>query len=196
MVVVGTLVLGLTAQAQTQPSPRSVDMGVTYTLEHSKIAGTDCACFWMQGGSLDANVPLHGGLGVAVAFAGAHKSDIVPGIDLSEMSLMGGPRYTLSTNRWTDHGMTSTHPTSIFAEALFGYVHGFDGQFPTSEGVLKPTANALAMQLGGGMNIGISKHFGIRAPEVYFIRTNLPNNTNGVQNDLRLGFGFSYHIGR
>jgi peptidoglycan-associated lipoprotein len=178
-----------------QTLPKGIDIGVTYTLERSKIATTGCACFWMQGGSVDANIPVYHGLGAAVAFAGAHKSDIAPSIDLGELSLMGGPRYTLSTNRWSEHWMTPRHQTSVFAEALFGFVHGFDSQFPSGT-TLKPTANALSMQFGGGLNIGLAKHFGVRAPELYYVRTNLPNNTNDTQNDLRLGFGFSYHIGK
>jgi hypothetical protein len=190
------VVLTVAAYAQMQPLPRGIDIGVTYTVERTKIAATNCGCFWLQGGAIDANLPIYHGLGAAVSFSGGHASNIAPGTDLSELSFMGGPRYTLSTNRWTEHWMTPRHQTSIFGEALFGYVHGFDSVFPESTSFLKPTKNALSMQIGGGLNIGVAKHFGIRAPELYYIRTNLPNNTNDIQNDLRLGFGVSYHIGR
>jgi hypothetical protein len=189
-------ILTMAAQAQMQPMPRGIDIGVTYTAERSKIAATGCGCFWLQGGAVDANLPLYHGLGAAVTFSGGHASNIATGVDLSEISFLGGPRYTLSTNRWTDHWMTPRHQTSLFGEALFGYVHGFDSVFPTSTTFLKSTANAMSMQFGGGLNIGVAKHFGIRAPEIYYIRTNLPNNVTDVQNDLRLGFGVSYHIGR
>jgi outer membrane immunogenic protein len=195
ILLLAALALNPAAHTQAQPLPRGADIGVTYTLERSKIASVDCGCFWMHGGAVDAAVPLFHGLGAAATFSGGHSSNIAPGVDLSELSFMGGPRYTLSTNRWTEHWMTPRHETSLFGEALFGYVHGFDSVFPTSGG-LQPSANALAMQIGGGLNIGVAKHFGVRALELYYLRTNLPNNTNDVQNDLRLGFGVSYHIGK
>jgi outer membrane immunogenic protein len=173
---------------------RGVDIGVTYTVERSRIATINCGCFWLQGGSVNAAVPILRGLGAAASFSGGHSSDIAPGVDLSELSFMGGPRYTLTTSRWTDRWLTPRHETSIFGEALFGHVHGFDSVFPISG--IKPTANSLSMQIGGGLNIGIAKHFGVRALELYYLRTNLPNNANDTQNDLRLGFGVSYRIGR
>ena len=49
------------------------------------------------------------------------------------------------------------------------------------------------MQVGGGMDVGIAKGFGIRALETDWIHTNLPNNAGNSQNDFRIGFGISYH---
>jgi hypothetical protein len=79
--------------------------------------------------------------------------------------------------------------------SIFGDVHGFDGVFPTSDGI-KPTANSLAMQIGGGLNVGVAKHFGVRALELYCLRPNLTNDAYNTHNDLRLGFGVSYHVGK
>ena len=79
------------------------------------------------------------------------------------------------------------------AKLSFGATHGFDSGFPISGGV-KSTTDALYANWGR-LNVGLTRHFGVRALELYYLCTNLPNNTD-AQNDLRLGFGISYHIGK
>jgi hypothetical protein len=47
----------------------------------------------------------------------------------------------------------------------------------------------------GGINAFIAKRFAVCAIEVEYLRTDLPNNYSNVQNDQRLGFGVTYHLG-
>jgi uncharacterized low-complexity protein len=195
--LLGALMMGATAQAQQQPAQKlqlqSVDLAVTYSPARAKIAQTDCGCFWMQGGSADAAATFFHGLGVAANLTGERTSNITLGVDLSKISFMIGPRYTYNMHRATDRFLGSKHPSRVFGEWLFGGVYGFNSVFPTSGGV-KSNANAFSMQLGGGMDVSLARSFSVRAIELDWVRSNLPNTGSDTQNDLRLAFGMSYHI--
>jgi hypothetical protein len=191
--LVGAFAFTTRVQAQQEPQPLLVDLAVTYTAERAKIATTDCGCFWLQGGSVNAGARLFRGLGVAANLTGGHSSNIAPGVDLNKLGFMVGPRYTLGTSRWTNHLLGPKHSTSVFGEALFGFAHGFDSIFPTSSG-LTSTATAFSMQVGGGLNVALAHGFGVRALEIDYVRTSLANNAGNNQNDLRLSFGLSYRL--
>ncbi|HEY6768831.1 MAG TPA: hypothetical protein VI386_29090 [Candidatus Sulfotelmatobacter sp.] len=190
----GPLMAMAIAQAQQNWQPLSADLAVTYTAERAKISTVACGCFWLQGGSVDAAIPLIRGLSVAGRLTGEHAASIGPGIDLSIVAFMAGPRYTFRTSRWTDRFVGSRRRTSIFGEALFGSAHGFDGAFSTSSG-FKNSANSLSMQFGGGVNIRMVRNLGIRAFEMDYVRTQFRNFAGNSQNDLRVAAGVTYHLG-
>jgi outer membrane protein OmpA-like peptidoglycan-associated protein len=77
---------------------------------------------------------------------------------------------------------------------LFGYVHGFDGLYPAA-GATTDSASSFALEAGGGLNLLLTKHFGLRLLEADYVRDELPNATTDSQNDLRLAFGVTYHLG-
>jgi outer membrane immunogenic protein len=194
-----SLAFALPATAQQSGGEGSrvppIDISATYTAEHAKISPSDCGCFWLQGGSGEGNVYLYRGLSAAVEVTGSHVGNITPGVDISQVAVMGGPRYALGTSRWTDRIFGSRHRTSFFGEALFGGVHAFDGVYPSSVG-LKTTATAFSMQVGGGFNVRLARNFGLRAFEVDYVRTSLPNGGTDSQHDVRLATGISYQIHR
>jgi hypothetical protein len=194
VVLLAALALTVTVQAQTGFQSVSADLAATYTLERAKIATTDCGCFWLQGGSVEAAVPLWRGLGVAAVLTGEHNGNIAPGVGLSKLAFMAGPRYTVTTSRWTRRLPETKHGTSIFGQALFGSAHGFDGDFATASGS-NSSANALSMQFGGGVNVGLGRGFGVRAIELDYVRSRFRNYASNTQNDLRIAFGVTYHIG-
>jgi hypothetical protein len=74
-------------------------------------------------------------------------------------------------------------------------VHGFNGVYPASSSTTS-SANAFALQAGGGFNYYLTKQWGLRLFEADYVRTALPNNAANIQNDLRLGFGVTYHHSR
>jgi hypothetical protein len=172
-----------------------IDVAATFTAEHAKISPSDCGCFWLQGGSGEANIYLYRGWSAAAELTGSRVGNVTPGVDISQITVMGGPRYTFGTSRWTDRIFGTRHRTSFFGEALFGGVHAFDGVYPSSTG-LKTTATAFSMQAGGGFNVRLARNFGLRAFEVDYVRTSLPNGTTDSQHDLRLAAGISYQIHR
>lgn len=195
VLLAAVLSVGPAMQAQQGFHPLSSDLAVTYTAERAKIASIDCGCFWLQGGSASGAIALFRGLGVAANLTGEHASNIAPGVDLSKLVFMAGPRYTLDGRRGKNGWLGANHEISIFGEALFGIVHGFDSVFPTASGA-DTSANSFSLQVGGGLNIGLTKHFGLRALEIDYVHTRLPNSFGNTQNDLRFAFGVTYHLGK
>jgi len=189
------LLAAVTGWAQQAPSaPRqsnvSTDLGITYDAERAQLAPGTCGCFWLQGGGVDGAVTFWKGLGIAATFTGDHASNVTPGVDVNKISFMAGPRYT-----YTAWGTAGEKPRfQIYGQGLFGGVHGFDGVYPTSSGV-ESTASSFAIQAGGGVNIFLTRHIGVRVVEASYIRTELPNDGNDTQSDLRLGAGLVYHFG-
>ncbi|MGA9673559.1 MAG: hypothetical protein WBQ94_30490 [Terracidiphilus sp.] len=187
-----TLVTGgapMAASAQ-KVSKVSTDIGVTYDAERAQLAPGNCSCFWLQGGGVDGAVTFWRGFGIAATFTGDHASNVAPGVDINKISFMGGPRYT-----YTAWGARGERPRfQIYGQGLFGGVHAFDGVFPASSGTV-PTADSFAIQAGGGVNIFLTRHLGVRVVEASYVRNELPNNGNSTQDDLRLGAGLVYHFG-
>ncbi len=179
------------AQGGSEPgrTPASIDLAITYSTEHAQLAPGTCGCFWLQGGGGDAAVTLWKGFGVAAGVTGELVSNYIPGVDFSKVSYMGGPRYTYSG--WK-RGTGEPRRLQIFGEGLFGGVHAFSGAFPSGSGI-NATANAFALQTGGGVNVLFTKNMSVRVLEVDYVRTQLPNGYANTQNDLRLAVGLSYH---
>jgi outer membrane immunogenic protein len=185
--LLGTLAFSLRLEAQGRAQDGfhlgGPIVAITYNLERAKIAGTGSGGFWLQGGGADIALPIYKGLSLAGSVSGEHASNIQPGVDLSKITYLAGPRYTLKAR---------SH-MQLFGEGLFGAAHGFDSLFPTSTGVT-PTANSYAIQIGGGLNIAMHGGLRLRALEADYVRTGLPNDGNNSQNDLRLAFGVSYQF--
>jgi len=94
--------------------------------------------------------------------------------------------------------------TSVFGHALFGEQHASTSagvSVPILGGISAPIdgSNAFAMAFGGGIDIGLSKHFAIRAAQLDYLRTNfnspggllsgLSTNPNDHQNSFRYSGG-------
>lgn len=99
---------------------------------------------------------------------------------------------------------TSFGKSSVFAHALFGAAHSSldaGASLPLVGGLSAPIASstAFAMAFGGGIDIGITRHFAIRAAQIDFVRTNFNTldalasgfgaNTNNRQNTFRYSGG-------
>jgi hypothetical protein len=167
--------------ASSASSTRTTDIAISYTAEHANPVGGG-GNFWLQGGSAELGVSLWHGLGVAGNFTGVHSSSVgSQNVPLGLLVYTFGPRY-----RWMLP--TQGRQTSIFGEALFGVVRGFDSLFPTSTGATN-TASALAVQVGLGFDVKLKKHFDLRPVEASWVRMQLPNSASNVQNDLRLSTG-------
>jgi outer membrane immunogenic protein len=181
------------ANAQNEPKARSAytDLAITYSTEHAQLAPGTCGCFWLQGGGADAALTLWKGFGIAASVTGGVVSNYAPGVDFSEVSYLGGLRYTY-TLRTRAPGVLRRPRLQVFGDGLFGSAHAFSGAFPSGT-VTNVTANSFALQTGGGINLFFSKRFAVRLLQVDYARTQLPNGYDNTQNDLRLGFGLAYH---
>jgi len=54
------------------------------------------------------------------------------------------------------------------------------------------SADSLALYAGGGVNVHLKNRLALRAIEANWLRTQMPNATTNVQNNLRLGAGLIY----
>ena len=185
-----TLHLAAQQPAKNKPYIQSSDIAVLFNFEHAQVAQAGTPGFWLKGGSIDGSATFYKGLGIAANITGEHASNIQSNVSLGKFSYMFGPRYTVNTSRYTDK-LIKKHSTQVFGEWILGGVHAFDSTFPGTSSV-KTSANAFSMQLGGGIDIAVKKGFGIRALEIDYVHTTLPNNASNSQNDLRIGFGVSY----
>lgn len=77
-----------------------------------------------------------------------------------------------------------------YGQALFGGVHGFDGYFPDRVGKL-PTSydTSLAMAIGGGLDLAVSRHIWVRAIQADYHYSELRNLQGNRQNQVRLSTG-------
>jgi hypothetical protein len=130
-------------------------------------------------------VQIHGqfwkGLGAVADVSVSHTNNMTgTGVGLDLVTATFGPRYTFAffTNRRLE----------LYGQALAGVANGTNSTFPGFYGATS-TAQGLALNMGGGLNVGLSRHFAYRAGQVSWIRTDLPNTKNDVENHLQYGTG-------
>jgi hypothetical protein len=196
LLVLGAAVLpvwGQSAPAGTAPAnPANFDLGLTYTAKIAKISQQSSSNFVLNGASVDGvfwlkgKAGLNGKLGVAVDLSGETASNIAPNVNLTQISLVAGPRYTLWTSK------RATKKPNLYAQGLVGFVAG-NGLFPKDQSTTY-RASALAVQAGGGLNWPLTRTIGWRVCEADYVYTQLPNNANSIQNDLRLSSGVTFHF--
>ncbi len=174
------------AHAQVVPSSQSpkVEVAITMIAERSMRSATPDR-FWMEGGSIELGTNSWRGFGIAANISGTHTGTIGgTTIPLSLVTATFGPRY-----RWH-----ADHRSSIYCEGLIGEANGFKSLFPVIAGA-QTSANGFASQVGGGLDYRLSQRFAVRVVEAAWQHTQLPNGTNYVQNDLRLGAGLIVRFG-
>jgi hypothetical protein len=86
------------------------------------------------------------------------------------------------------HGV-GTHTLSATYAGVSG--NGLHSVFPGPSGA-NDSADGLAVYIGGGVNLQLKHRFAVRAIEANWLRTQMPNATTNVQNNLRLGAGLIY----
>jgi len=183
----GVIMMATSVVAQSpaarQATAYPLDVTLTYNATQSNAVTSNS--FWMQGGSVQVHGTFYRGLGVVADIAGMHTANIrTSGVSMDMVTSTFGPRYT-----W--HPAHSRY--ALFGQALGGEANAFNTVFPATTGALA-SASSLAMQLGGGMNISLSPRIALRAVEANWVRTQLPNSTTNVQNNLRIGAGIVVRI--
>ena len=193
LLFVGTAFLLPTAleaqqQSTTAESRPEIDLAVTYTAQRSNL--TTSPIFWPQGAGVELSTIVYHGFGVAANIAGTHASDISSlGQDLTMVTATFGPRYTWSHRI---HGQPDKR-INVFGQALIGIAFGLDSAFPSTSG-LQSSADSFALQIGGGVDLAFSRHFAVRPLQAEWIRTQFPNATTGVQNNMRLSAGVVFRF--
>lgn len=185
------LLTAASLQAQSPvrtPGHQEVDLAVTYTTQYSNLVSTPT--FWLQGGSVELSTQSYHGLGLAANITGTEVGNAANrGTGLNMLTTTFGPRYTWYKPSHNFH----THSVAVFGQALIGEAHGWDSYFPTAQGVQNDFIS-FALKVGGGIDIGLSRHFAIRPVQADWLRTTFPNGTTNVQNNLQLSAGVVFRF--
>ena len=179
-----TILAGNTVQGQAPaPGHNEVDLAVIYAAQRSNL--NTGSFFWRQGGSFELSTVMTHGLGIAMDITGGEAKNIAgTGIDLNTLTTTFGPRYTWSR---------PSRKIAFFGQGLIGESHGWNSLFPATGGATSDF-NTFAVQVGGGVDLRLSRHFAVRPIQADWIRTEFPNATTNVQNNLRLGAGVVLRI--
>jgi peptidoglycan-associated lipoprotein len=166
-----------------EQAPARFDVAATYnSLLANVTTGEE---FSMQGGSVQAQARLWRRLCAVADVAGFHTGNVNgSGIGLDLITATFGPRYVWSPSR---------SRVVFFGQALIGEAHGSNSIFPSSTGT-NSSGNSFALQLGGGVDYLWTDRLSLRALDADWLRTQLPNATTNVQNNLRLGIGVIYRV--
>jgi hypothetical protein len=175
-------------QKPVQPAKIPIDVTATFAAERSKADPSLC-CFWFKGGGLEAATTLWKGFGIAATLTGDHASGYLPSTDENKVSVLIGPRFTFTPGKGFA-GAEGRRRLQFFGQGLVGVAHGFETRF--SNGAT--SANELAIQAGGGLNLYSTKRIGIRPIEIEFVRTQIGVTGFSTQNDMRLATGLTYHF--
>jgi hypothetical protein len=170
------------------PGNREADLAITYTEQHSNIVST--STFWHGGGGAELSAPIYRGFGMTENVAGTQTPNAAnSSVGLTLLTANFGPRYTFRHPL----GLQRNRSVAIFGQALGGLAWGFNSYFPSPSGV-QTNYVSFDLQLGGGVDLGLSRHFGLRVFQADWVRTEFPNGTTNVQNNLRLGAGVVFRI--
>lgn len=171
-----------TAQAQMQDN--SLQVGLRYSATAANAPPGSCGCFFLQGGAIEASIPVLPHLRAVVEAGGSTVARIPASTrGLSEITLLAGPRYTVPVHR-----------IHLNAQALFGAVRGFDSDFILTTNTHTDTSTNLAVAFGGSVDLPLSHAILLRPLQVDYLQTNLPNGVDDRQRNIRFGAGIIFRI--
>jgi hypothetical protein len=154
------------------------DLTIGYNNVRANAPPAGCHCFNMNGGFVFGSVHLTEWLGIVGEFTGGHSSNIsILGQGLTLTTFTAGPRVSHRFRRFTPYG-----------EVLVGGAHGSGSYFPTRTSS-SSSASSFAVSTGGGLDFRITPRFSLRALDMQYLRTSLPNGVNNEQNQLMIGAG-------
>lgn len=186
-IVVGAAALlpaGLSGQ-QKNAQPE-IDLALTCGAQHANQ--TSRQSFWAQGGGAELTATFYHGLGVAANVTGTHAANInSSGVGLTLVTTTFGPTYTWAPRR------ESQKQLRLLAESLIGIANGAGSVFPGPSGA-QSGDTSLALQIGGGVDLDLSRYLALRLVHADWLRTQLPNATTNVQNNLQLNAGFVFRF--
>jgi len=165
-----------------------VQLSFTYDVGDANLTSTSPFSFLLVGGSAEVAAPLYQGLGFAGSFTGVYSQNSGQGVPVNLLIFTFGPRYTVKAT----HGK---HMVQVYGQSLIGEANGFKGLYPSPGGALT-SANSLALQNGGGIDIDYTPHVSIRVLQADWLRTYLPDSRQNIENTMRLGIGIVFHSAR
>ena len=191
MALLTALAITNTSGAQSLESA-PIDLAVTYDTLHTNHITSQS--FWMQGGAIELGAEFYRSLGIVARVQGDHVGASATGEPLSLVTTVFGSRYTLQTRN---------HRYAIFGEGLLGISNGFHSLFSEGSGPVgqenagtTSSSNAMAIDVGGGLDVRLNHRFAIRTIRASYLYTQFPNTTTNVQNSLSLSTGLVVRFGK
>ncbi|WP_353069005.1 OmpA family protein [Tunturibacter empetritectus] len=186
--VFGTLGVSAAVAQQRPDNPAylvsrfSVSLGFNHMNANAPPGQTDY--FGLNGGYVSADFYFTHWLSITGEFTGGHANDIsLLGQDLTLTTYQAGPKVSLTGHRFVPYG-----------QVLLGGAHGSGSYFPTANS-FTTSASSFAFSPGGGLDINLTHRLAIRAIDVDYLRTTLPNGTSDSQNHLTVGAGIVIKFG-
>ena len=183
----------LPAQAIATATHASVEVAITYQAARAeRTFGKDD--FFLRGGAVELSAPIIPHLLAVAEVCGEHAARrSTGGAPFSEVITTFGIRYR--------HRILGR--ADIFGGVRIGESNAFDTTLPGYSGNAEnpangshPSALSLALLSGGGLDVRLSQHFGLRAAQVEWLRTQLPNGQANVQDSFRIGAGLTFRFAR
>lgn len=159
-----------------------IEAGASYDYVHSNAPPSGCGCFSLNGGSGWVAYNFNSAFAAVAEISGQHASNVNnTGTDLTLTSYLFGPRFTYRK-----------HPRlAPFAQALFGASHGKG----TLAGGSSDSANAFALEAGGGLDFVLRPRFAVRLIQADYLYTHFDSADSHHQNNLRISAGIVFRWG-
>lgn len=184
----GFFVVVAPVAAQSAGDAPKVEVSLGYTYVRAKTVVAAGCCFNMNGGSLSVAFRANNWLSLVGDFGAYYQGNVLnTGLTLSVFPYTFGPRISLrKSKRFTP-----------YVQALFGGGHAGGTTYTRSFhiGSAPPIPrNAFAMELGGGIDANVSRHFAIRLAQVDYLFTNFPDGATNQEHNLRVTTGLVFHF--
>jgi hypothetical protein len=82
---------------------------------------------------------------------------------------------------------------SFAGQALIGAARGFDADFLVGPN-RADTATVFSFAAGGMLEVPLTRHIGLRAAELEYVQSSLPNGADNQQRNIRIGAGIVFRI--
>jgi len=177
-------------------------VGYSYLQAVPKLADGN-RLVWLNGGSTSIAFNFTRHLGLVGDFGGFGDSQFylagAGGTPSSTVDSSGSVYTYLLGPRFSFRNHERITP---FAQVLFGGIHASEVTLSsgcTGAGCTPlPAENSFAMTGGGGLDIGVNRHFAIRIVQAEYMMTRMENHSTGAgasQNDMRLSSGIVFRFG-
>ena len=179
------LMLCAVATARAQDTPKA-EVSVGYSYVHSNIINPGGCCFGMHGGSGSVAYNFNDWFGLAADFGAYHASNVKnSGLDLTVVTFLFGPRIS-----YRKQG-----PFTPYAQVLLGGGHAGGSLYQPPPLAISGPHYALAMSLGGGLDLKVHPRVAIRLFQAEWLYTKFNNGVNDRQNSMRVTTGLVFRFG-
>ncbi|MFY9555727.1 MAG: outer membrane beta-barrel protein [Blastocatellia bacterium] len=174
------LLLSLSSPCLAQTSHPLVEVYSGFSYVRADNNERDNRSLYGWNGSLSVNVNKR--FGFTVDASGHYQDNIIQRSRF--FSLLGGPRFTARSEAVT-----------TFAHILFGGTHQHERVSSLTDH-FTTHANAFVVAVGGGVDVNVTPHFGVRVIQAEYALTkfNRAVSGNAIQHNARVGIGVVFRL--